>query len=168
MMTSVIKICEKIRLDRKSLAIFKCIILNCIKSQLIHTYRIEFSRCQDCDFVVTMIVHRIFQSRIEQSEIYSRIKQSSSRSILKQNRIEKSSILFYFTISLVSFVVSTIVSSAASSSQLIAIVFDHHSLSFVAFTSVVTRKRTRSIVSSVSNKKEKIVEKACVCIVSKK
>jgi hypothetical protein len=68
----------------------------------------------------------------------------------------------------VSFVVSTTVSFAASSSQSIAIAFDHRSLSFVALISVVTRKRARSIVSSVSNKKEKIVEKACVCIVSKK
>jgi hypothetical protein len=67
-----------------------------------------------------------------------------------------------------SFVVSTIVSFAASLSQSIVIVFDHHFLSFVAFTSIVTRKRTRSIVSSVSNKKNKIVERACVCIVSKK
>jgi hypothetical protein len=68
----------------------------------------------------------------------------------------------------VSFVVSTIVSFVASSSQSIAIAFDHRFLSFVALTSAVTRKWTRSIVSSVSNKKEKIVEKACVCIVSKK
>ncbi len=66
------------------------------------------------------------------------------------------------------FVVSMIVSFVASSSQSIVIVFDHRFLSFVALTSVSTRKRTRSIVSSVSNKKEKIVEKACVCIVSKK
>ncbi len=62
----------------------------------------------------------------------------------------------------VSFVVSTIVSFVASSSQSIVIVFDHRFLSFVALTSVVTRKRTRSIVSNVSNKKEKIVERACV------
>ncbi len=60
------------------------------------------------------------------------------------------------------------VSSAASSSQSIVIVFDHHFLSFVAFTSVVTRKRTRSIDSNVSNTKDKTVERACICIVSKK
>jgi hypothetical protein len=68
----------------------------------------------------------------------------------------------------VAFVVSTIVLFDASSSQSIVIVFDRHFLSFVVFTSIVTRKRARSIVSSVSNKKEKIVERTCVCIVSKK
>jgi hypothetical protein len=57
------------------------------------------------------------------------------------------------------------VSSAVSST--VSFVASSFVLS-VTSASVVTKKRTRQNVSNVSNKKEKTVEKACVCIVSKK